>query len=307
MDETWLKLAIRAIQNNELPKAWELLHVYTRYYTQDERGWLWLSRATEDVNEKADCLRRVLEINPASYAAISELTLLNQPASHSGILPPAPREQLNDSASRPDWADTQGKSPRANTVAALPVIGKGLKWLGVGFAWMFFVLAAILFFTIATAVFPIFSGSRTLVVLSGSMEPTIHIGAAAIVEPIASQDLQVGDVIAYTPNPAAPLPIIHRIVNIEARNGVLYYTTRGDSNDAPDVAEFALPPTAWRVQYTIPLVGYIVSYASGPLGNALLIFIPILGLVALGIVDGLRKILAVLEPSDRKVSMNRQW
>ncbi len=153
-----------------------------------------------------------------------------------------------------------------------------VKWSGIG---LFIVVIGFL----VAVVLPTLLGNRTLVIISGSMEPTIPMGAAAVMRPVPSSALQVGDVIAYTPNAAGAIPIVHRIVNISEQNGVRYYQTRGDANQTPDAHEFTLPSTAWRLWYDLPVAGYVVAFASSRLGTLLLIVIPAVLLVWLKIGD----------------------
>lgn len=134
-------------------------------------------------------------------------------------------------------------------------------------------------------VLPNLSGNRTLVILSGSMEPTIHMGAAAVMKPVPSGDLQVGDVIAYTPNTKGTIPIVHRIVEITDRDGQRYYRTRGDANAGADANAFTLPATAWRLWYNIPVAGYVVAFASSRIGTLALILVPAALLTLLKIGD----------------------
>ncbi len=124
-------------------------------------------------------------------------------------------------------------------------------------------------------VLPTLLGDRTLVIISGSMEPTIHTGAAAVLQPVPSSNLQLGDVVAHTPGTPGAVPIVHRIISITTRNGVRFYQTKGDANRSADADEFTLPTTAWRLWYNIPLAGYVVAFASSRLGIITLIVVPI--------------------------------
>jgi signal peptidase I len=144
---------------------------------------------------------------------------------------------------------------------------KIMKW---GSLSIFVVVVGLL----VAVVLPTLLGDRTIVIISGSMEPTIHMGAAAVLKPVASSDLQVGDVVAYTPNSKGAISIVHRIVNISERDGVRFYRTRGDANPSADVNEFTLPATAWRMWYNLPMAGYVVAFASSRWGILLLIVVP---------------------------------
>src|SRR5213593_4323036 len=84
--------------------------------------------------------------------------------------------------------------------------------------WLLGLVAFVLFLLVAAATFPMIMGDRTVVIVSGSMEPSIPTGAAVIAQPVSSQVLRLGDVIVYSPNASAMLPIVHRIVKIRDEN-----------------------------------------------------------------------------------------
>ena len=148
--------------------------------------------------------------------------------------------------------------------------------------------ALILVLAVAVGIVPMFFGFRTFVVVSGSMEPTIATGSIAITAPIPSQKLQVGDVIAFSPSSDAALPIIHRIVKVDERDGARYVTTRGDANTSDD-APLALPAKGLLVIATVPLVGYAVYYAAQPFGTLVLVWVPLILLAVLWLKDRLVK------------------
>jgi len=162
-------------------------------------------------------------------------------------------------------------------------------WIWRAFNWALFGVAAILLVLVAAAVLPVFMGNRTLVILSGSMDPSIPIGAAITAQPVASQDLQIGDVIVFSRDADSQVPIVHRIVDIRDEDGRLHYTTRGDANGSADMTEITLPATAWRVGYNVPLAGYVIAFAASPPGILSMILIPFAGLIALAASDRLKK------------------
>jgi signal peptidase I len=165
------------------------------------------------------------------------------------------------------------------TPAAAPHrLYKFLKW---GAAIPFIVILGLL----AAVVAPPLVGGRTLVIVSGSMEPAIHMGAAAVLRSVPSRELQVGDIVAYTPPASGAIPIVHRIVEITERDGQRYFTTRGDANPSADVKAFTLPARAWRVSYNIPVAGYVVNFASRPFGILVFIFIPVVLLAGLKLAE----------------------
>jgi signal peptidase I len=155
---------------------------------------------------------------------------------------------------------------------------KFMKWSA---AALFVVVIGLL----ASVVLPPLVGGRTLVIISGSMEPTIHLGAAAVLRSVPSSELHVGDVIAYTPPSAGAIPIVHRIVEITERDGQRTFTMKGDANQTADANAITLPAKAWTVSYNIPVAGYAVNFASRPIGIFTFIIIPVVVLAALKLAE----------------------
>ncbi|MBI5033360.1 MAG: signal peptidase I [Chloroflexi bacterium] len=159
-----------------------------------------------------------------------------------------------------------------------------VRWLQTMLASLLFMGALTLLVFVVFGVAPLFMGLHPFVVLSGSMEPTIHTGSIVLSQTTTPTELQAGDVIAFNPRAEAALPVVHRIVTIEERNGTRYATTRGDANTDED-AEIALSSAVLKVNGSIPFVGYAVYYAAQPLGTLLLIWIPATLLVVLWLTD----------------------
>ena len=76
-------------------------------------------------------------------------------------------------------------------------------------------------------------GYRVMVVISGSMEPKIHVGDAVLVRPAVPTNIAVGDTITFQPFGTMELKT-HRVIAIERREGHLYFQTKGDANATPD-------------------------------------------------------------------------
>ncbi len=175
-----------------------------------------------------------------------------------------------------------GGLPSDGYYVPAPIAWTKRAWWMVTLAGLIAALALVL--AVALGIVPMFFGFRTFVVVSGSMEPTIATGSIAMARSVPSQNLRIGDVIAFSPSSEASLPIIHRIVKIEERHGVRYFTTRGDANSAPD-ASLALPSTSLLVVSAIPWVGYAVYYAAQPAGTIVLVWTPLVLLAALWLKD----------------------
>jgi len=104
--------------------------------------------------------------------------------------------------------------------------------------------------------------------ISGSMEPTLHIGDLLIIRGgLKAEDIHAdpkdGDIIIFI-NPSDPsdLPIVHRAIEKIQKNGKWYFITKGDNNPLDDYRTFGwLVPEKYvigKVIFVIPKVGYVL-------------------------------------------------
>lgn len=133
------------------------------------------------------------------------------------------------------------------------------------------VIAIIAVFLILSVI-PIKGGIKTLVVLSGSMEPKIHTGSVVVVKP--EKEYKVGDVITFGENTKTKKPTSHRIYEIKDSDGVKTYITKGDANNAPDQKPVAESEIMGKVLFSVPYAGYGVVAAQKPVGFLLIVVVP---------------------------------
>ncbi|MDE2030951.1 MAG: signal peptidase I [Patescibacteria group bacterium] len=150
----------------------------------------------------------------------------------------------------------------------------------------YIILSYIIFIGIILVVslIPVTGNIKTLAVLSGSMEPTIHTGSVVIVKPESSY--KVGDIITFGDNTKTDIPTTHRIAEERAVEGNMIYRTKGDANNAEDSAETPQKEVTGRVLFSIPYLGYIINFIKKPIGLMLIIIVP----AAVVIYDEMRKI-----------------
>lgn len=129
-------------------------------------------------------------------------------------------------------------------------------------------------------------GLRPMCVLSGSMEPTYHVGSLIYVKPCAPEDVQVGDPITFVVNEDLDV-VTHRVVSIDAENQHFY--TKGDANDAPDGAPVYFKNLIGRPVFTIPYLGYVSHWVSNPPGMYLAIALALVLIILTFLPDVLRK------------------
>jgi len=122
-------------------------------------------------------------------------------------------------------------------------------------------------FMLVLAFGPRFLPYRAYTIESGSMAPTLPIGAEVILAKTSAAELRIGDVIAFRePTRTGNGPIItHRIVRIEKSHGKRFFVTKGDANGLPDAWRVPATGEGWRYVYRLPWVGYFIAALKLPL------------------------------------------
>src|SRR3954452_20483382 len=118
----------------------------------------------------------------------------------------------------------------------------------------------------ATMLLPAAFGYQRYVITSGSMTGTYDQGSIVFDKTVPTSDLEVGDVITYSPPAASGVDglITHRIYSIKnhGKDG-FSYRTKGDANPKPDPWRFQLDqPTQAKVAFAIPYLGYGIAALS---------------------------------------------
>ena len=111
-------------------------------------------------------------------------------------------------------------------------------------------------------------GLQPFVVLSGSMEPTYHVGSLIYVKSVDYKELTVGDPITYMIS--EDTVVTHRITEVlvdEEDPDVLRYFTKGDANDVPDGTSVHYKNIIGKPVFSIPYLGYVSNYIQNPPGT----------------------------------------
>jgi len=125
---------------------------------------------------------------------------------------------------------------------------------------------------------PFLLGYRNLVVMSGSMEPTIHTGDIVAVRPIQILSAHVGDVLTFRDPENQSRLITHRLRALRIEDGAVMVQTKGDANTAVDTWRMPEDGHVGRVAMDLGGMGYLLSWVSGPLARILSIVLPCLWL-----------------------------
>lgn len=105
---------------------------------------------------------------------------------------------------------------------------------------------------------------KPLVVISGSMEPTIMTGDLIIARPHSTEDVAPGQVASIYSDVTKRI-VTHRVVAInQVGEGRWEILMKGDANAAQDGGPYAVGATTWQPVVQIPRVGRWVATLSSP-------------------------------------------
>jgi signal peptidase len=113
------------------------------------------------------------------------------------------------------------------------------------------VIVAVAFFTV-----PKVMGWHGVIVLTGSMEPTMPVGSLAYIdESVSAGAIRPGDIITFS-DPSADRHITHRVVEVVADDrGTLAFRTKGDANHTADETLVPAANLIGREVFDVPHVG----------------------------------------------------
>ena len=142
-------------------------------------------------------------------------------------------------------------------------------------------------------------GFQPFVVLSGSMEPTYHVGSMIYVKSVDPKSIEVGDPITFVINEDLDVAT-HRVIEIDAENQHFY--TKGDANDAADGSPVHFNNLVGKPMFTIPKLGYISDWITNPPG----MYIAGTGMVVFLILLFVPDILKKADEADRKAEEKKK-
>lgn len=117
------------------------------------------------------------------------------------------------------------------------------------------VVLIIIILAAAGLLVPRLFGVREYAVVSGSMEPSIHVGSLVFVTETDPSTLEDGEVIAYSSNGSSGVPVVHRVILNDRSEREVH--TKGDANPTEDIFPVGYDQVIGKVVLAIPVIGRI--------------------------------------------------
>ena len=125
----------------------------------------------------------------------------------------------------------------------------------------------VLMIAVAAVIYvPKLLGVEPMIVLSGSMEPTYHVGSLLYVKDVDPETIEVGDAITFQLGDSV---VTHRVIEINDTDRT--FTTQGDANNVADGAPVGFDQVIGRPVFNIPLLGYLANKLSSTTGKIIYI------------------------------------
>ena len=131
-----------------------------------------------------------------------------------------------------------------------------------------------------------FTGLQIYTVISGSMEPTYHVGSLIYVKKVDPSTLKIKDPITFELSDKTIAT--HRIVEIvkdEENPNIYKFRTKGDANEEVDANLVETNKVLGKALFTIPYLGYLATYIQSYPGNMVAICTAIALLIVVIIID----------------------
>lgn len=149
-------------------------------------------------------------------------------------------------------------------------------------SWLVIGVIAIMALYVLSSNYNIFSGFRSYLVQSGSMEPGIMTGDIIVIH--SQNQYVLNDVVTFKDNENRI--VTHRIIENLKKSDRQEFATKGDANRSQDFDNITQNRIFGKVVFVVPKLGYLVAFAKSLPGLIILILIP----ASLFIIDELLKL-----------------
>ncbi len=143
-------------------------------------------------------------------------------------------------------------------------------------------------------------GYQVFTVVSGSMEPDIHVGALVYVKELKPHEVKEGDDITFVTD--GEKVVTHRVIKVDEDKGIYRYYTKGTNNETADAMPVHQNNLVGKVHFTVPYLGYLAEFIKNPPGTYIAIAFGVLLLLLVFLPDILFPDKSDKEKGDKKSS-----
>ena len=186
------------------------------------------------------------------------------------------------------------KSKVKNKSKGSPFLAALFKVLGT------LIIVMVLVFSVPAAI-PRIMGFELYNIVSGSMEPTIPVGAAVYVQRVNPAELETGHIIAFEVNGDV---VVHRVTSNDTTAQELH--TKGDANDAEDMWGVPYNDCLGRVRVSVRMLGGILDFSTSSTGKFYILFILAAGIIFSILGKTLTPPDELFEPEEKKTKVKEQ-
>ncbi len=147
------------------------------------------------------------------------------------------------------------------------------QWRRFGAALAVLALAVVLGALVAGGL-PTLLGYDSFVATGGSMSPAIGKGSVIVAQRVDPATIEAGDIITFSRVPRPDIQVTHRVVAVEELDGAPVLRTKGDANGYLDPEPISFDQPVSKLVYTVPYLGYLLTFSRGVGGKLLLIALP---------------------------------
>ena len=151
------------------------------------------------------------------------------------------------------------------------------------YSFLIFIIAIVLpfvVFTLITSRTGMINNIRSFVIMTGSMRPTIPVGAVVYTQ--QAMQYHKGDIIAFNRD---NIIVTHRIKSIIKKNNTISYQTKGDANNVADIQLVSQNAVIGKEYVALPHIGNFILLLRTIPGFAIFIGLPTLFVIILEILN----------------------
>ena len=110
-----------------------------------------------------------------------------------------------------------------------------------------------------------------LVVISGSMVPTLNVGDLIVIKGEPAEEIEVGTIIVFHSPRDYNTLVVHRVVDKQNSDGRIYFKTKGDFNRYVDDWTVSSEKVVGSFSARVPYIGIIIMKLREPAGTAFIV------------------------------------